>query len=50
MILVTDGFDSTGAHTALALVDPGEQVVVTRHRDAARRPSSRGAWPSSNPT
>ena len=35
MILVTGGFGSIGAHTALALADLGEQVVVTRHRKAA---------------
>jgi UDP-glucose 4-epimerase len=35
MILVTGGFGSIGAHTALALADLGEQVVVTRHRNAA---------------
>jgi UDP-glucose 4-epimerase len=35
MILVTGGFGSIGAHTALALADRGEQVVVTRHRKAA---------------
>ena len=35
MILVTGGFGSIGAHTALALADLGEQVVVTRHRRAA---------------
>ncbi len=35
MILVTGGFGSIGAHTALALTDLGEQVVVTRHRKVA---------------
>ena len=35
MILVTGGFGSIGAHTALALADLGEQVVVTRRRKAA---------------
>ena len=35
MILVTGGFGSVGAHTALALADHGERVVVTRHRTAA---------------
>ena len=35
MILVTGGFGSIGAHTALALADLGEQVIVTRHRKAA---------------
>lgn len=35
MILVTGGFGSIGAHTALALADLGEDVVVTRHRKAA---------------
>jgi UDP-glucose 4-epimerase len=35
MILVTGGFGSIGAHTALALADLGEHVVVTRHRKAA---------------
>ena len=35
MILVTGGFGSIGAHTALALADLGEQVVVTRYRRAA---------------
>ena len=35
MILVTGGFGSIGAHTALALADQGEHVVVTRHRKAA---------------
>ena len=35
MILVTGGFGSIGAHTALALTDLGERVVVTRHRKAA---------------
>ena len=35
MILVTGGFGSIGAHTALALADLGEPVVVTRHRRAA---------------
>ncbi len=35
MILVTGGFGSIGAHTALALADLGEHVVVTRHRIAA---------------
>src|SRR5215217_100138 len=35
MILITGGFGSIGAHTALALADLGEQVVVTRHRKAA---------------
>ena len=35
MILVTGGFGSIGAHTALALADLGEDVVVTRHRRAA---------------
>ena len=35
MILVTGGCGSIGAHTALALADLGEQVVVTRHRRAA---------------
>ena len=35
MILVTGGFGSIGAHTALALAELGEQVVVTRHRTAA---------------
>ena len=34
-ILVTGGFGSIGAHTALALADLGEPVVVTRHRNAA---------------
>lgn len=34
-ILVTGGSGSIGAHTALALADLGEQVVVTRHRRAA---------------
>ena len=34
MILVTGGFGSIGAHTALALADLGEQVVVSRHRKA----------------
>ena len=34
-ILVTGGFGSIGAHTALSLADLGEQVVVTRHRKAA---------------
>ena len=34
MILVTGGFGSIGAHTALALTELGEQVVVTRHRRA----------------
>ena len=33
MILVTGGFGSIGAHTALALADLGEQVVVTRNRN-----------------
>ena len=33
MILVTGGFGSIGAHTALALADLGEQVVVTRRRE-----------------
>jgi UDP-glucose 4-epimerase len=35
MILVTGGFGSIGAHTALALADLGEDVVVTRRRKAA---------------
>jgi len=35
MILVTGGFGSIGAHTALALAHLGEHVVVTRHRKAA---------------
>ena len=35
MILVTGGFGSIGAHTALALTDLGERVVVTRRRTAA---------------
>ena len=35
MILVTGGFGSIGAHTALALADLGEHVVVTRRRKAA---------------
>jgi NAD(P)-dependent dehydrogenase (short-subunit alcohol dehydrogenase family) len=35
MILVTGGFGSIGAHTALALAALGERVVVTRHRKAA---------------
>ena len=35
MILVTGGFGSIGAHTALALADLGEPVVVTRNRRAA---------------
>jgi UDP-glucose 4-epimerase len=34
MILVTGGFGSIGAHTALALADLGQDVVVTRHRRA----------------
>ena len=34
-ILVTGGLGSIGAHTALALADLGEPVVVTRHRRAA---------------
>jgi UDP-glucose 4-epimerase len=34
-ILVTGGFGSIGAHTALALAELGEQVVVTQHRNAA---------------
>jgi nucleoside-diphosphate-sugar epimerase len=36
MILVTGGFGSIGAHTALALADLGQEVVVTRHRRAER--------------
>ena len=43
MILVTGGFGSIGAHTALALADLGEHVVVTRHRKAAPPAFSRGA-------
>ena len=39
MILVTGGFGSIGAHTALALADLGEPVVVTRNRPAAPLPS-----------
>ena len=35
LILVTGGFGSIGAHTALALADLGEHVVVTRRREAA---------------
>ena len=35
MILVTGGFGAIGAHTALALADQGERVVVTRNRTAA---------------
>ena len=35
MIVVTGGFGSIGAHTALALADLGEQGVVARHRKAA---------------
>ncbi|HET8949510.1 MAG TPA: NAD(P)-dependent oxidoreductase [Solirubrobacteraceae bacterium] len=35
MILVTGGFGSIGANTALALADLGEDVVVTRRREAA---------------
>ena len=35
MILVTGGFGSIGAHTALAMADLGEPVVVGRHRRAA---------------
>jgi NAD(P)-dependent dehydrogenase (short-subunit alcohol dehydrogenase family) len=31
MILVTGGFGMIGAHTAQALLDLGEEVVVTRH-------------------
>ncbi len=34
MILVTGGLGFIGAHTARALLDAGEQVVVTRHRRA----------------
>lgn len=34
-VLVTGGLGSIGAHTALALADLGEQVVVTRHRRAS---------------
>lgn len=34
MILVTGGFGSIGAHTALALADLGDDVVVTRNRNA----------------
>ena len=34
-ILVTGGLGSIGAHTALALADLGEEVVVTRHRRAS---------------
>ena len=34
-ILVTGGSGSIGAHTALALADLGEEVLVTRHRRAA---------------
>jgi|1185.fasta_scaffold426924_2 nucleoside-diphosphate-sugar epimerase len=35
MILVTGGFGSIGAHTALALADLDEHVVITWHRKAA---------------
>jgi UDP-glucose 4-epimerase len=35
MILVTGGLGSIGAHTAQALLDMGEEVVVTRHRNAS---------------
>ena len=31
MILVTGGLGMIGAHTALALVDGGHEVVVTAH-------------------
>ena len=34
MILVTGGLGMIGAHTARALVDGGEEVVVTSHRRA----------------
>ena len=34
MILVTGGLGMIGAHTAKALLDLGEEVVVTRHRSA----------------
>ena len=34
MILVTGGLGNIGAHTARALLDLGEEVVVTRRRDA----------------
>ena len=34
MILVTGGLGMIGAHTARGLVDVGQQVVVTRRRNA----------------
>jgi nucleoside-diphosphate-sugar epimerase len=34
MILVTGGLSMIGAHTARALLDLGESVVVTQHRNA----------------
>jgi nucleoside-diphosphate-sugar epimerase len=34
MILVTGGLGMIGAHTALALADGGQEVVVTAHRRA----------------
>ena len=32
MILVTGGLGMIGAHTACALVEPGQEVLVTAHR------------------
>ncbi len=52
MILITGGLGSIGSHTARALIDLGESVVLTAHRSAqlpeflAWRSPAAGSWSS----